>query len=280
MQTIIDWMETNKMQLNVEKTQMIVIGTPTVIKSIGNVSVEVGGHTITSVNKIKSLGLIIDSELKWLDHVKLKTRQGNSVLCSLWPMQSSISELNRKLIVNAYIIPVIKYMSVIWGTANASVVKLIESIIRRSGRFVLGLQKYDSVKFEITDKLKWLFPSNIYQLEVLKLSHSIVNKTCPPYFENYLNLESYVKNTRNKEYVNCTHPSTKYGRRCFKYIATLSLPTLNKIDCSSLNVKVVSSKLKKYLLDKQLQNVTFNNTDDFECTCDYSCIDDVVNNVV
>jgi len=268
------------MQLNVEKTQMILIGSPAVIKSIGSVSVEVGGHVITSVDKIKSLGLIIDSELKWLDHVKLKTREGNSVLWSLWPMQSSISEFNRKLIVNSYILPVISYMSVIWGTANTAIVKLIESIIRRSGRFVLGLQKYDNVKLDITDKLKWLFPVNIYQFEVLKLANAIINKTCPPYFYNYLKLEFNLKNTRNKEYVNCSHPVTKYGRRCFSYNAILALPILNNIDCSSTNGKVFNSKIKKYLLDKQLKHATQINTSDFECTCDYSCIDDVVNSVI
>jgi hypothetical protein len=277
MQIIIDWMKVNKMQLNVEKTQMILIGNPGVIKSIGNISIQVGDHTITSVNKIKSLGLTIDSELKWVDHVKLKTREGNSVLWSLWPMQSSISEFNRKLIVNSYIIPIISYMSVIWGTANSSVVKLIESLIRRCGRFVLGSQKYDNVKVDITDKLKWLFPSNIYQFEVLKLAYGIVNKTCPPNFNNYLNIESNLRKTRNREYVNCSHPTTKYGRRCFKYNATLVLPILNNIHCSSTNVKVFNYKLKKYLLDKQLNNAMQQNLSNLECTCDYSCIDDVVN---
>jgi len=249
MEIIIEWMNTNRMQLNVNKTQMILIGKPIIIKSIGNVSIKIGDHTITSVNKVKSLGLIIDSELKWLEHVKVKTREGNSVLWSLWPMQSSISELNRKLIVNAYILPVITYMSIIWGTSNSSIVKLIESIIRRSGRFVLGLGKYDNVKAEITDKLKWLFPSNIYQFEVLKLAYSIIYKTCPPYFNDYLKLEAVnLRNTRNKEYAICQYPSTNYGRRCFKYNATLSLPTLTKNTLSLVKCKAFQLKTKKILV--------------------------------
>jgi len=138
---------------------MIIIGKPTVVKSLGTVSVKIGKGTITSVNQIKSLGLIIDSELKWLEHVKLKIRDGNYVLWSLYPMQSSFSEMNLKLIVNAYILPVINYMSIIRGTANSHVKNLIESLLRRCRSFVLRLKKYDSVKFEITDKLKWLFPS-------------------------------------------------------------------------------------------------------------------------
>ena len=277
MEIIIEWMEINRLQLNVSKTQMILVGKPALVKQIGPVSVEIGSEKITSVNKVKSLGLIIDSELKWVDHVKLKTRESNSVLWSLYPMQSSISNLNRKLIVNAYILPVINYMSIIWGTSKTVVVKIIESLIRRCGRFVLGLNKFDSVKLDISEKLKWLFPINIYKYKVLKLAYSIITNTCPPYFTNYLDVENIrLRNTRNKQYVNISHPLTSYGRRSFKYNATLSLPVLNNPELESVNVKSFSSKLKTYLLDKQTENSLYNITQD-ECQCDYSCIDDVVN---
>jgi hypothetical protein len=103
MQIIIECMQVNKMQPNVEKTQMILIGKRLIVKSIGTVTVEVGSTKITSVKQIKSLGLIFDSELKWLEHVKLKARECNSIIWSLFPMQSSISQNNRKLIVNALI---------------------------------------------------------------------------------------------------------------------------------------------------------------------------------
>ena len=128
-------------------------------------------------------------------------------------MQSSINHTNRKLIVNAFILPVINYMSIIWGTANAAVVKIIESLVRRCGRFVLNLRKFDCVKLEISEKLKWLFPVNTYQYEILKLAYSIINKSCPPYFLNYLDENINLKNTRNKQYVSIQQPLTNYGRR-------------------------------------------------------------------
>jgi hypothetical protein len=57
-------MQVNKMQLNLEKKQMILVGKPSIVKSIGTVKVKVGNTKITSVEQIESLGLIIDSELK------------------------------------------------------------------------------------------------------------------------------------------------------------------------------------------------------------------------
>jgi len=72
METIIEWIKINRMQLNVSKTQMITIGKPVIIKSTGNVSIKIGEDNVIS------LGLIIDFTLNWLENVKVKTREGNS----------------------------------------------------------------------------------------------------------------------------------------------------------------------------------------------------------
>ena len=179
---IIKWMDRNQLQLNVEKTQMIVIGKPAVVKSLGMVSVLVENTLISSSVKVKSLGLIIDSTLNWVDHVSAKIKNCNSILWCLYPMQSSLSELNRKIIVNAYILPILSYMSIIWGTANSKVKNQVEAMIRRSSRFVFGLQKFDSVALAVTENMNWLFPKNLYEYEVLKLTYSIITKNCPPFF--------------------------------------------------------------------------------------------------
>ena len=112
---------------------------------------------------------------------------------------------------------------------------------------------------------------------MLKLAFSILNQTCPPYFEDYLDVENVkFKNTRSKQYVHYPTPMTSYGRRSFKYNATLSLPMLNNPNLESVNLKCFSRKLKKLLLDKQTC-YTLLNSDLEDCSCDYSCIDDVVN---
>ena len=63
MEEVLKWMESNYMELNLEKTQMIVVGPPRIVKAIGTLSVEVRGITIKSSSTMKSLGLIVDSEL-------------------------------------------------------------------------------------------------------------------------------------------------------------------------------------------------------------------------
>jgi hypothetical protein len=69
------------------------------------------------------------------------------------------------------------------------------------------------------------------------------------------------------QYVNIPQPLKSYGRRTFKYNATLVLPTLNKPVLESINVKCFGL----------CENAITNNIILDECSCDYSCIDDVVN---
>jgi hypothetical protein len=133
---------------------------------------------------------------------------------------------------------------------NSDVKKIIESLLRRAGRFVLGLNKYDSIKLDISERLNWLFPTNIYKYEVLKLTYSIMTKQCPPYFYDYVNFDNLVlKNTRTKQYVNIAEPLTKYGRCSFKYNATLCYPVANEIlapyeECQ-ISVNLFNLKFKK-----------------------------------
>jgi hypothetical protein len=59
--SVINWMSSNGMTLNMSKTQIIVIGNAANVARIGQVSIEINGTTINSSDCIKSLGLQIDS---------------------------------------------------------------------------------------------------------------------------------------------------------------------------------------------------------------------------
>jgi len=162
----------------------------------------VKGTTITTVNELKCLGLTFDSSLNWTSHICDITKRCNSVLYSLYPLQPFLSEVNRKVIVNAFIIPIIQYMCPVWGTAPKYNTVCIENLLRKLGRFVLGLNKYDPVKSDVTNKLKWLFPEFLYKSEMLKLVFNIIQGNCPDSFVNYLDFaDTSTIVTRTNTYV-------------------------------------------------------------------------------
>jgi len=280
MEEVLKWMDTNNLELNLNKTQMIVVGSPRIVRALGPVSVTVRNITIKSSNVMKGLGLHIDSELNWAHHVNYITKRCNSQLWSLYPLQHMLSLPNMKLVINAYLMSKLRYMSVIWGTCNLKTKKQVERIVRRSARFVLSLHKYDKVKLRTTDELKWLFPHYLYQYELLKIAYGIFIGQCPQYFEGYLDYKFTTRNTRNKTYL-WDKSNTSYGLKSFRHCAIalwLNLPVdMYQAESDFTSLTVFKKQLKLLYLEKQLEESI---AKDDEHICNYSCIDSVVNYVL
>ena len=275
--TVLNWMESNHLQLNLEKTKMVVIGKPHVVKSVGKLEIQVRDMKISSSESCECLGLIIDSELSWTNHVSRLTRNCNSVIWSLYPMQTLISQTNRKLLLDSYLMSKIRYMCPLWGVGSSKIRKKVDICVRNAGRFVLGLRKYDTVKHLITIDLRWLFSNYMCDYETLKLAFDIYSGQGPPYFQDYLNLndnDNNVMRTRNGTYL---QPCSRQSSKSFQYRAKqlwLNLPDEHRNTDSRNSFK---SSIFNLLIQKQSADSL--PIPDVDC-CDFSCIESAIINAM
>ena len=65
------WLVSNKLSLNVAKTEFMVIGSNQRLNSFSDnqVNLEIDAKLITKVKEAKSLGVIIDEHLSWSNHI-------------------------------------------------------------------------------------------------------------------------------------------------------------------------------------------------------------------
>ncbi|GFS15036.1 peroxisomal biogenesis factor 3 [Elysia marginata] len=63
------WMNANKLQLNHDKTEVIVIGTPAKVSAIKTRSVELCGELINITSSVRNLGAHLDSNLSMNQHI-------------------------------------------------------------------------------------------------------------------------------------------------------------------------------------------------------------------
>ena len=67
---ICDWLQANKLSLNFLKTEYMVIGTEQMLTQMGSIpKIKIGSSYLKRVVKTKSLGLIIDDNLRWEEHM-------------------------------------------------------------------------------------------------------------------------------------------------------------------------------------------------------------------
>ncbi len=70
-----NWLTTNKLSLNIVKTEFIVVGSRQRIKTLNNeIDIETNGNMVNQVTSVKSaLGVHLDNHLMWSEHTdKLK----------------------------------------------------------------------------------------------------------------------------------------------------------------------------------------------------------------
>ena len=114
---IVQWLNCNKLSLNIKKSQYIVF------RSIKNSpdkmnTVKINNQTLIKVKYTKFLGVIIDEYLNWAEHintVKTKISRGIVISCKARRVLKSSTLV---ALYNSFIYPYIIYCIEVWGGAS------------------------------------------------------------------------------------------------------------------------------------------------------------------
>ena len=127
------WAEDWQMKFNLTKCDFLRI---TKRKCPIVVSYAIGENVIQEVSHIKYLGVTIDSQLSWNEHIKAITKKANVVKGFL---HRNISSCPTRIKLNCYkslVRPILKYTAVVWAPHTLSAITSIEKIQRYTTRFV------------------------------------------------------------------------------------------------------------------------------------------------
>jgi hypothetical protein len=253
LEEVIKWMNENGLSLNLNKTQFIIIGNAHNIKTIGQVSFEVDGTTIINTDTIKTLGLTLDSKLKWYDHINKLSRSYHLAAKSLLPLKPLLSQFNFKRLFNACVQSLCNYMSIIYGNANLKTLKILEKAQRFGARLLLNKSKFDPVKYNIYNDLKWFLPHDNYQYKCLIFMYSVVVLDNLPYFGSVFlsNREIHTHQTRSNNNLHRSFlPRNDYGRRSLAHNAVIHWNDLSVDVRQSASVDIYKHKVKNIIIQK------------------------------
>ena len=87
-----DWLITNKLSLNIAKTEFMIIGSRQRIDaSQDNIDIRIDDREVKRVHSTKSLGLHIDSHLTWSVHIEKVFKKISSAIGALKRIRSFIT---------------------------------------------------------------------------------------------------------------------------------------------------------------------------------------------
>ena len=120
---LLQWTELNHMSLNSYKTKYMTITTRQKhqnIKLSCRMPLYIGNEKIVEVATHKVLGVTIDNNLSWTNHVNELTKRVSQKQYQLAKIKHFLNAHARKLFFHAHIQPIIDYVLTLWDSASAN----------------------------------------------------------------------------------------------------------------------------------------------------------------
>ena len=199
MPKIMEWFESNKLHLNVNKSVAMLFHTRQKRVNIDDISIVIDGKTIPFTTNTKFLGINIDNNLTWkahINHITTKISKGVGVLSRL-SKELPYNELI--LIYNTILLPYLTYCCITWGFTYQTYINKILIIQKKAMRIITHspFQCHSSPLFKKTNNL------NIFQIIEYYASifmYQELNSTVPNVFQQnrFLSYSYHTYETRNK----------------------------------------------------------------------------------
>ena len=198
LKSLTDWFKANKLSLNIGKTNYMIFQGKHY--NFDNLTLQINDEEINKVTKVKFLGLIIDENLTWQEHIQYCK---NKISSGLYAINSTKHVLGKKHLKTLYFSIINSYLNyglLLWGSAYKCHLNKIQVQQNKAIRIINGSQ-YNASLAPLYKHLNILPLDKLYKLQLGKLMflHSQIMLPIP--LQNMFTLNSVIHthNTRNKD---------------------------------------------------------------------------------
>ena len=192
------WFSSNKLSLNIDKTKFILFGKNS--QEQNAIHLKINGVNIDRVSLIRFLGVIIQENLKWTEHINNIANKIAKVNSVLYRMKYILPEKVKLQIYNALVIPHLTYGIVAWGDTSRSLLKRLFILQKKCLRTVANA-KYNSHTDPLFKKYNVLKLQDIFKLNCCKLNFRKTLKNLPVYHSQKLpSIESLLPHFSRQSY--------------------------------------------------------------------------------
>ena len=179
---ILDWFRINEMKSNDDKCNLIVANND-------NLSLIVGNELIESCNSVELLGITIDNELKFNEHVTNLIKKGNQKFHALARISKYLSQEKLKLLMRTFIQSQFNYCPIVWMFHNRTLNNRINRLHERALRLVYKNDELSFSKLLELDGSVTVHQRNLQRLatEMYKVKNKIAPLPFQEIFDGHLN---------------------------------------------------------------------------------------------
>ena len=215
------WLKQNKLLVNPKKCEAMFIGTRQRLKNkndaIKHCHISIEGNEIQKVDSCKYLGVIIDKNLSWNDHIERVRKKVIKSIYLLKRLRSFINERTALLFYRSIIQCNLDYCSSVWSNGSKSQLDKLQFLQNRALRIVMNVEYlfptstlYETLKLDRL-QVRW---SKL----VARTMYRAVNKLCPSYLSDIFSFRETPYCIRSNQCkLRLIQPKTNYGKRSLAY---------------------------------------------------------------
>ena len=136
-QRVEQWMKSNQLVLNLTKTKSLLFGTAQKLAGATDFKILIQGKEIDRVSNFCYLGVTLDENLSWKEHVGEVFKKVNKRLGLLGRIRSCLTIQAAKCIYNCLILPVLSYTDTAWGELSAECSNRLQRLQNRAARITI-----------------------------------------------------------------------------------------------------------------------------------------------
>lgn len=247
--TVEKWMNRNKLKMNAAKTKYMIITSVRKQLRRGVTLRCLDGSTIERVEKIKYLGVIIDSKLRFEDHCDYMLKKVGKKVSFLNRIGGDISCYTRCIIYKAIIAPHFEYCATLLTAMGETQLTKLQVAQNRAMRVILQCHRYTEIE-RMMHALQFMSVRQRLYYNTCIFIFKMVNRMLPEQLCNRIVFVGNVsdKQTRQSEDIIIQFRKTKSAQKSLFYIGIKmynAIPPILK-QCDSL--AVFKRKLKEYIL--------------------------------
>ncbi len=180
-----NWMESNFLKLNDDKTEVIVFGSLSMLSDIGKITINVGDQRVEAADKVCNLGVVFDPNLKMDKHITKVCRTANFHLRNIGKIRKYLTLDAAKSLVQSLVISRIDYTnSLLYGLPKIQLNRL-QRIQNKAARIVTRTPKYDHITPILID-LHWLPVEQRVTYKVALQVYRVLNDLSPAYLKDLI----------------------------------------------------------------------------------------------
>src|SRR5688572_8005347 len=175
------WMSSNRLCLNSAKTQLIWFGTGPQLAKLDFTTLSQMFPAFTFSTSVRDLGVTLDSNLTFKEHLSTLTRSCFYHLRRLRAIRRSVSVHVFTTIVHAFVCSRIDYCNALYAGLPKVRLSTLQSVLNSAARLIARLPRFSHISTFMTNKLHWLPIEARIQYKILHLVSRAYHGQAPKY---------------------------------------------------------------------------------------------------